>query len=89
MLFSAYLLFTLPHNLVMKGGLPTLELGLGRYSLIYFVSVGLTFILGIAAVNNAMQSGRENGCFTSRRKKRRSGNGRGKKSDDGVAGGVE
>ncbi|HMI68275.1 MAG TPA: GAF domain-containing protein [Cyclobacteriaceae bacterium] len=82
MLFSAYLLFTLPHNLVMKGGLPTLELA-WPVLINLFVSVGLTFILGIAAVNNAMQSGKETVVYLEKKKEDHVTAG---KSDDGVAG---
>ncbi len=82
MLFSAYLLFTLPHNLVMKGGLPTLELA-WPVLITLFVSVGLTFILGIAAVNNAMQSGKETVVYLEKKKEDQVTVG---KSDDGVAG---
>src|SRR5260221_4292744 len=82
MLFSDYLLFTLPHNLVMKGGLPTLELA-WPVLINLFVSVGLTFILGIAAVNNAMQSGKETVVYLEKKKEDQVTAG---KSDDGVAG---
>src|SRR5258708_12143044 len=82
MLFSAYLLFTLPHNLVMKGGLPTLELA-WPVLITLFVSVGLTFILGIAAVNNAMQSGKETVVYLEKKKEDQLTAG---KSDNGVAG---
>jgi methyl-accepting chemotaxis protein len=54
-MISAYLLFTLPHNLIMRGGLPSLELAWPVLTNL-FVSVGLTFILGLAAIHTAMES---------------------------------
>jgi len=57
-LLSAYLLFTLPHTLIMKGGLSSLELAWPVLNSL-FVSVGLTFILGIAAVNIVMRTRKE------------------------------
>jgi methyl-accepting chemotaxis protein len=67
MLASVYLLFTLPHNLVMEGGLPTLELA-WPVLINLFVSVGLTFILGIAAVHTALQSGNETVVYVEKKK---------------------
>lgn len=48
-LVSAYLLFTLPHNLVLRGGVPVPDLA---WPVLTgpFVSIGLTFILAAAAL---------------------------------------
>jgi methyl-accepting chemotaxis protein len=84
MLASAYLLFTLPHNLVMKGGLPTLELA-WPVLINLFVSVGLTFILGIAAISTAMQSGKETVVYVEKKKEDQATAAQG---DESVVGGL-
>ncbi len=58
MLVSIYLLSTLPYALVMKGGLSTLDLA-WPVLIRLFISVGLTFILGVIGFNVVLQSRRE------------------------------
>src|SRR6185295_9704282 len=67
MMISAYFLFTLPHNLILRGGLPSLELA-WPVLINLFVSVGLTFILGLAAINVAMESRKETVVYLEKRK---------------------
>jgi methyl-accepting chemotaxis protein len=66
-LISAYHLFTLPHNLILKGGLPTLELA-WPLLIRLFIVIGLTFIAGIAAVNIALQSRQSIVVYVDRKK---------------------
>ena len=49
-LFSFYFLFTLPHDLVFKGGMTTSGLATVVYTKLFIV-VGITFLLGVAAIN--------------------------------------
>jgi GAF domain len=57
-LVSVFLLSTLPHALVINGGLPTLELA-WPILVRLFVAIGLTFLAGIAALNFSLQSKKE------------------------------
>jgi transcriptional regulator with GAF, ATPase, and Fis domain len=57
-LISTYFLFTLPHDLTMKGGLSTLALT-WPVLINLFVIIGLTFIAGIATVQITIQSRKE------------------------------
>ncbi len=84
MLISAYLLFTLPHNLILKGGLPTLELARPVLNAV-FISVGLTFILGIAAVSVTMQYRKETVVYL---EKKRDDQATAEQREDGGAGGL-
>src|SRR5258707_9175275 len=64
---SAYLLFTLPHNLIIRGGLPSLELAWPVLTNL-FVSVGLTFISGLAAIHTAIESRKETVIYIEKKK---------------------
>lgn len=57
-LISAYTLFTLPHQLVIKGGLPSLELA-WPVLITLFVSVGTTFVLAFAAIQALIRTRKE------------------------------
>ena len=58
MLISTYLLVTLPHQLTINGGLPSLVLA-WPVLIKVFVSVGLTFLAGIVSLNATIQSRKE------------------------------
>ncbi len=58
MLISTYLLFTLPHNLTMEGGLPTLAMA-WPVLINLFIAIGLTFITGIATIHITLQARKE------------------------------
>ena len=66
-MISAYFLLTLPHNLIIRGGLPSLELA-WPVLINLFVSVGLTFISGLAAIHTAMESRKETVVYIEKKK---------------------
>ncbi len=66
MLYSAYLLFTLPHNLTIRGGLQTLELT-WPVLINLFIAIGLTFLAGIAAINIIVQTRKETVVYLEKR----------------------
>jgi GAF domain len=56
--WSTYVLYTLPHNLVFKGGMTTSGLAAGVYAKL-FVAIALTFALGFVAIRASMKVKKE------------------------------
>ncbi len=55
---SFYVMFTLPHDLIFKGGMTSSSLASGVYTKLFIV-IALTFILGVIAINVIMNAKKE------------------------------
>lgn len=55
---SFYVMFTLPHDLIFKGGMTSSSLASGVYTKLFIV-IAFTFILGVIAINVTMNAKKE------------------------------